>query len=72
VWGTHTQTFPTPFWLLNNYQTKQDLNYRINGGRRAVNFLLRAPPQLREALIANDQLALQMRAGAAFKARVFF
>ena len=44
----------------------QDLNYRINGGRRVVAWLLLKAPRLAEVLRANDQLALQRARGAAF------
>jgi hypothetical protein len=44
-----------------------DLNYRINGGRLGVSYLMRT--RLHEVLHANDQLRIQQRQGRAFVVR---
>jgi hypothetical protein len=58
--------YPLPACLAPNKSCPQDLNYRINGGNRVVNYLLRTP-FFRDVLHANDQLALQQRKGAVFQ-----
>ena len=44
-----------------------DLNYRVNGSRPMVQFLLGAG--MTEVLHANDQLGLQQRKGRVFQVR---
>jgi hypothetical protein len=46
-----------------------DLNYRINGSSKAVNYLLRT--RLHEVLHANDQLRLQQKKGRVFVVSAF-
>jgi hypothetical protein len=70
----HQQSLTLPqrlLWIPScpRYTSPQDLNYRINGGRRVVAFLLRTGPVFREVLHANDQLAIARKGGAVFEVR---